>query len=465
MFRRPPGEGAAAGIWERRVHGPEGSPSGAGRIGMTPWSHGSIRSLLRGVRRPAQLERDGVALELERVLRCASARDAVLVLVDRALRHEHRFCSEIVRRCDVDGETTLVVAAALHLSPRQFFRYRAQAIEAVAVELERLLTRAPARASNESAARAVALGQLLLSRASPADVASAMRHFERAAAIEPLCVEAYAGMAVGWLHLSHEMAVAAELAHAKARSLAERALALDPRSAAAHSAFARVAIDLRLGHSIAAPHVAEALSLDPFDARGHIASYNLALFDGDVAAALRNAVDAVALEPTSFLYAACTMAATFYNRAYDDAIQQAQELIAVDPRSRLVRVYLSDALVAAGRAEQTIELLQPDDDLGDDPCEMASAAHARAMAGDREGAQRTLDRMLRIAQTRHVSPYHLAYAHIAVGDIHGALDDVEAGVRADPGWLMLLEHDPALVELYDERRFRRLLALNQTATG
>jgi hypothetical protein len=87
------------------------------------------------------------------------------------------------------------------------------------------------------------------------------------------------------------------------------------------------------------------------------------------------------------------------------------------------------------------------------------------MAGDREGAQRTLDRMLRIAQTRHVSPYHLAYAHIAVGDIHGALDDVEAGVRADPGWLMLLEHDPALVELYDERRFRRLLALNQTATG
>ncbi|MEA2721398.1 MAG: eukaryotic-like serine/threonine-protein kinase [Candidatus Eremiobacteraeota bacterium] len=427
---------------------------------MTPWSHGSVRSLLRGIRRPAKLQRDGIAREVERALHCTSAREAVLVLVERALRHEHQFCAEIVRRCDIDGETTLLVAAALHLSPRQFFRYRAQAVEAIAVELERLLTRTPARASNEIAARAVALGQLLLSRASPADVTSAMRHFERAVSIEPLCVEAYAGMAVGWLHLSHEMAVTAVHAHGKARSLAERALALDPRSAAAHSAYARVLIDVGLGHAAAAPHVAEALSLDPFDARGHIANYNLALFDGDVTAALRSANDAVAIEPTSFLYAACAMAATFYSRAYDDAIQQARELVGVDPRSRVVRVYLSDALVAAGRAEETIELLQPDDHLGDDPCEMASAAHARAIAGDREGAQRTLDGMVRIARTRHVSPYHLSYARLAVGDVHGALDDIEAGVRADPGWLMLLEHDPALVELYDEPRFRRLIALN-----
>lgn len=431
---------------------------------MTPWSHGSIRSLLRGVRRPAQLERDGVGLELVRALGCASARDAVLALIERALRHEHAFCGEIVRRCDVDGETTLVVAAALHLSPRQFFRYRAQAIEAIGVELERLLTRVPARPSNQSAARAVALGQLLLSRASPADVTSAMRHFDRAATIDPLCVEAYAGMAVGWLHLSHEMAVTAVHAHAKARSLAERALALDPKSSAAHSAFARVAVDAGLGQSIAEPHVAEALSLDPFDARGHIASYNLALVDGDVGAAVRNAVAAVGLEPTSYLYAACAMAATFYEGAYEDAIQQARELIAVDPRSRVVRVYLSDALVATGRAEETIELLQPDDLVGDDPCELASAAHARAIAGDRDGARRTLDRMLHISHTHHVSPYHLAYGRLSVGDVHGALDDVEAGVRADPGWLMLLEHDPALAELYDEPRFRTLVAMTQKAS-
>jgi hypothetical protein len=52
---------------------------------------------------------------------------------------------------------------------------------------------------------------------------------------------------------------------------------------------------------------------------------------------------------------------------------------------------------------------------------------------------------------------------VASGDSAGALDDLEAAVRDDPGWLMLLEHDPALVDLYDERRFRRLLALRPTS--
>jgi tetratricopeptide (TPR) repeat protein len=430
---------------------------------LTLWSHGSVRRLLRGVRRPSQLERDEVALDLKRTLHCETGREAVLVLVERALRHEHRFCAEIVRRCDVEGETTLVVAAGLHLSPRHFFRYRAQAVEAIAVELESLLMRTPARGSNGLAMRAVALGRLLLSRMSPSDVASAMRHFERAAAIDPLCVEAYAGLAIGWLYLSREMVATPVHAHMKARSLAKRALALEPRSAVAHSAFARVAIDAGLGRAAAAPHVAEALGIDPFDARGHIAAFNLALADGDLTAAERTSVDAVTLDPTSFANSACVMASAFYRHAWTDSIRQARELLAIEPRSRLVRVHLADALVASGDPEETIELLQPGDRLSDDPYELASGANARGAMGDREGARRTLEHLLRVARTQTVSPYLVAYARVASGDPAGALDDLEAAVRDDPGWLMLLEHDPALSDLYDERRFRRLLALRPTS--
>ena len=426
---------------------------------MPLWSHGSVRRLLRNIRRPSQLERDGVALDLKRSLHCETAREAVLLLVDRALRHEHPFCAEIVRRCDIEGDTTLVVAAGLNLSPRHFFRYRAQAVEAIAVELEANLSSTPARGSNDRAMRAVALGRLLLSRMAPCDVASAMRHFEHAASIDPLSVEAYAGLAIGWLYLSREMAAAPVHAHMKARSLAKRALALEPRSAVAHSAFARVAIDAGLGRAVAAPHVAEALNLDPFDARGHIAAFNLALADGDLVAAERTSRDAVSLDPTSFGNSACVMATAFYRHAWTDAIRQARELLDIEPRSRLVRVYLADALVAGGKPEETIELLQPGDRLSDDPYELASGAHARGAIGDREGARRTLGHMLRVARTQNVSPYLIAYARVASGDAAAALDDLEAAVRDDPGWLMLLEHDPALVDLYDERRFRRLLAL------
>ena len=307
------------------------------------------------------LERDEIALELKRALRCEVARDAVLMLVERALRHEHRFCAELVRRCDVDGETTAAVAGALHLSPRQFFRYRAHAMEAIGVELEATLTRTRSHRPSAGAARAVVLGRLLLSRVAQADVSSAMRHFERAVTIDPLCVEAYAGMSIGWLLLSRELAVTPVHAHAKALSLAKRAVALDPHSAAAHSAFARVALDSGLGRAIAAPHVSEALSLDPFDARAHVANWNLALIDGDLGAAERSGGQAISLEPASFSNALCQMATTFYRCDYSATVEQAGELIAIEPRSRAVRVYLADALDASGRPEETLALLQPGD--------------------------------------------------------------------------------------------------------
>ena len=211
-------------------------------------------------------------------------------------------------------------------------------------------------------------------------------------------------MSIGWLLLSRELAVTPVHAHAKALSLAQRSLALDPRSAAAHSAFARVAMDSGLGRAVAAPHVGEALSLDPFDARAHIASWNLALIDGDLAAAERAGAQATSLEPASFAYALCPMATTFYRGEYDATIEQAGELIAIEPRSRVVRVYLADALDASGRPEETLALLQPDDRLGDDPYELASGAHARALIGDRDGARRTLDKML-VAASFQVSRY------------------------------------------------------------
>jgi predicted Zn-dependent protease len=167
----------------------------------------------------------------------------------------------------------------------------------------------------------------------------------------------------------------------------------------------------------------------------------------------------VKLDSTSFTYAICAMAATFFRRAWNDAIEQARELLTIEPRSHIVRIYLADALIANGAPEEALGLLQPGERLGEDPYELASIARARADVGDRSGAQRTLEHMLTVSGRRQVSPYLIAYARVASGDMAGALDDLEAAVREDPGWLNLLEQDPAFFGLYDERRFRRLIAL------
>jgi hypothetical protein len=99
-----------------------------------------VRRLLRLLRRPYLLEREPLALRARTALGTASCRDALLLLVDRAfgdIRDTQRL-REIILRCDVEGQKARGVAASMHLSLRQFFRHRAEAIDALALSFERL---------------------------------------------------------------------------------------------------------------------------------------------------------------------------------------------------------------------------------------------------------------------------------------------------------------------------------------
>ena len=99
-----------------------------------------VRRLLRLLRRPYMLEREPLALRARKALGTASCRDALLLLVDHAfgdIRDTQRL-REIILRCDVEGQKARAAAAEMHLSLRQFFRHRAEAIEALALFFERL---------------------------------------------------------------------------------------------------------------------------------------------------------------------------------------------------------------------------------------------------------------------------------------------------------------------------------------
>ncbi len=99
-----------------------------------------VRRLLRLLRRPYLLEREPLALRARRALGTASCRDALLLLVDHAFGDipDTQRLREIILRCDVEGQKARAAAAGMHLSLRQFFRHRAEAIEALAISFERL---------------------------------------------------------------------------------------------------------------------------------------------------------------------------------------------------------------------------------------------------------------------------------------------------------------------------------------
>jgi hypothetical protein len=101
-----------------------------------------IRLLLRLLRRPHALEREPLAIMLREATHAESAHKAVIAAVDSAfdpVTSSGRLLKEIIRRCDIDCETTAAAAAAMNLSVRQFFRYRTDAVEAIAQSVGRSL--------------------------------------------------------------------------------------------------------------------------------------------------------------------------------------------------------------------------------------------------------------------------------------------------------------------------------------
>jgi hypothetical protein len=106
------------------------------------WSNRDIRRLLSLIRYPGKLE----AAPLGLALRHATGKDsniaAISAIIDRSLSGKsavETLMRECITQCDVFGEKTLTTARKFGLSARQFFRYRADAVAAIANEVNRVL--------------------------------------------------------------------------------------------------------------------------------------------------------------------------------------------------------------------------------------------------------------------------------------------------------------------------------------
>lgn len=100
----------------------------------------AVRKLLRQLRRPHLLTRDELAVRLRDRLGARDCRDAIVQLIDRTFSASAGGgrLREILLRTDLHGEKASMAAGSMHLSLRQFFRCRAEAVEALALAIEQL---------------------------------------------------------------------------------------------------------------------------------------------------------------------------------------------------------------------------------------------------------------------------------------------------------------------------------------
>ena len=409
---------------------------------------------MRKIRRPGALAQDPLAITLRDALRCATPHEALELTVNRALHGEDPRLAEIVRRCDFDGELTHNVARDLALSPRQFFRYRAAALRAIASRLERVWAGdhdLAATSGSAEARRAYAMGRYLLNRCEPGSVHGAIRRLQHAVQSDPSYVDAW--VAVAWANVSLALASSGDggAAFRRARAALAEASGWNPRSARVRAEEAVLALWEARDPVRARALAEDALACDPGAARAHYVLAWTAVLGGDLARAARAFDDAAQADPGGFLYLAAGMTVPFFRTDYDAAAQRSRELLELEPDNMFVLGYLVESLNALGRYDETVATVEAHLARGAAaPAWLTAYTRALAFLGDTERAR---------AQHRAFEGPHAMRAAIAValGEDVAALNELELAAVEGNGMIDIAVYDPAFAPLQDEKRFKRLV--------
>jgi hypothetical protein len=79
------------------------------------------------------------------------------------------------------------------------------------------------------------------------------------------------------------------------------------------------------------------------------------------------------------------------------------------------------------------------------------------VAGRAEDARRVLEEMLRIGETRYVSPYDIALTHLGLENHEAAIGWLERGYTGRDHQMAFLKVDPRLDAVRERRDFGRLM--------
>ncbi len=283
----------------------------------------------------------------------------------------------------------------------------------------------------------------------------AREYFEEAIRIDPNYAPAYAGLADYYL-TSVQLRPLVSMPQAK--QLALKALGLAPALAEAHMELALIHFYADWDWVAADREFRRALELSPSDAEAHrtYSFYLAALGRADEAHA--ESLLAQQLDPLS-VWTQITAGYVFYfNRQYDEAIEQCRKVLEWDANSVGGYDCLGTSYLAKGTYDQAIAAAHEASRLSDnDPTRLVGLGRAYALAGRKPDAHAILDQLRQFSTRTYVSPYFFATIYAALGQNDEAFRWLREALRERDIYLAWLKVDSAVDPLRRDPRFQDLL--------
>jgi TolB-like protein/Tfp pilus assembly protein PilF len=285
-----------------------------------------------------------------------------------------------------------------------------------------------------------------------ADIRKSIEYFEKAIALDPDWALAHSGLAQAYVLLAnYDPSARPRDSMPRARAAAERALELDDELAPAHTALAAVRQWYDWGWEGAEAEFQRALELDPSYATAHAWYGFLAITKKKDA--IKHIQRARELDPLSMIIGTQMGMGLLYAREYDRSIETLRETLELDPRFALAQVILAQAYAAKGMNEEAVEVAERLARTDPEPQRMVTLALAYAGAGRREDALGILEEVRASA----IYPLYVAYVYAALGDADAAFEWLEKAYERRSLQLTLIRVTPALDPLRSDPRFQDLL--------
>jgi TolB-like protein/Tfp pilus assembly protein PilF len=288
--------------------------------------------------------------------------------------------------------------------------------------------------------------------------------FEQVVARDPRFALAHAALAESYLDLSIWRVLPMHDAMAMAVAAARRALALDDSVPEAHAAIGSVTALNDWEWQRAEASFRRAIALAPSHA---LARYRYSLFCLVPMARFEEAIAetrlAARLDPLSLITNNVLALTLYYAGRYKEAEEWSDRALDLAPeldRARSVKgaILLQQGRLAAAAAVFRQEALEDPTSATLLTRNHALLCTAESRAGDKEGAARRIENLLRNTPEANLSPFWLGIAYSVVGDLDSAFSYLGRSAEAREPWIVSLAAEPLAEALRGDSRYADLAA-------
>src|SRR5438309_5471770 len=313
----------------------------------------------------------------------------------------------------------------------------------------------PAREQRNTEAYDLYLQGLFFSnKSSEEDLRRALNFFQRALEKDPTFSRAWTGIAKVWYFLADVYVKPLE-AYPASKEAARKAIALDEKDAEAHCYLGEAKRVLDWDLEGADAELKRALEIDPNSAPAHFFLSLLPLFRGELQEGLRLVLEAEKLDPVSPITSYVATAAYLANGRIDDAINEGQRTLLLDPNYFYLDSNLAAAYRDKGNFPEAIALYTKAQEATNLPSSGLAITYTRM--GRQTEARNILAQLLQAREKRYVSAPVIAAVYVALGDKEEAFRWLERAFAEHSGILQWIAFLPEFRPLHSDARFPHLL--------